>query len=150
MGLKIAIALVGLSFVATVAGGAFVYYKTTQEAMAELNKQVATYSQAVEQQKEAIAMLEDSIREQAAIRNELSKEVESARKDVEKMQANLAKYDLKTIASHKAGLLEKKINQATADVLRCFELATGAEAVPNEQNRKCSDLLTNTNRLQSN
>ena len=72
---------------------------------------------------------------------DMMKEVESARKDVEKLQTKIASHDLKLIASEKAELLEKKINRATNDVMRCFEIATGDAILPDEKNNQCSDLL---------
>ncbi len=122
-------------------GGAFFYYKDSQATIAALNQQTATLTQAVDQQKEAIEAMEQSIRDQAAIREDMMKEVESARKDVEKLQTKIASHDFKLIASEKAGLLEKKINRATNDVMRCFEIATGDAILPDEKNNQCSDLL---------
>ena len=130
-----------LTFVGTVVGGAFFYYKDSQATIAALNQQTATLTQAVDQQKEAIEAMEQSIRDQAAIREDMMKEVESARKDVEKLQTKIASHDLKLIASEKAELLEKKINRATNDVMRCFEIATGDAILPDEKNNQCSDLL---------
>ena len=106
-----------------------------------LNQQTATLTQAVDQQKEAIAAMEEAIKEQAAIREDMMKEVESARKDMEKLQTKIASHDLKLMASQKAELLEKKINRATNDVMRCFEIATGDVILPDEKNNQCSDLL---------
>lgn len=130
-----------LTFVGTVVGGAFFYYKDSQATIAALNQQTATLTQAVDQQKEAIEAMEQSIRDQAAIREDMMKEVESARKDVEKLQTKIASHDLKLMASQKAELLEKKINRATNDVMRCFEIATGDAILPDEKNNQCSDLL---------
>ena len=141
MQFKIMIFLAILTFVGTVIGGAFFYYKDSQATIAALNQQTATLTQAVDQQKEAIEAMEQSIRDQAAIREDMMKEVESARKDVEKLQTKIASHDLKLIASEKAGLLEKKINRATNDVMRCFEIATGDAILPDEKNNQCSDLL---------
>ena len=130
-----------LTFVGTVVGGAFFYYKDSQATIAALNQQTATLTQAVDQQKDAIEAMEQSIRDQAAIREDMMKEVESARKDVEKLQTKIASHDLKLMASQKAELLEKKINRATNDVMRCFEIATGDAILPDEKNNQCSDLL---------
>ncbi len=141
MQFKIMIFLAILTFVGTVVGGAFFYYKDSQATIAALNQQTATLTQAVDQQKNAIEAMEQSIRDQAAIREDMMKEVESARKDVEKLQTKIASHDLKLIASEKAGLLEKKINRATNDVMRCFEIATGDAILPDEKNNQCSDLL---------
>lgn len=141
MQFKIMIFLAILTFVGTVVGGAFFYYKDSQATIAALNQQTATLTQAVDQQKEAIEAMEQSIRDQAAIREDMMKEVESAKKDVEKLQTKIASHDLKLMASQKAELLEKKINRATNDVMRCFEIATGDAILPDEKNNQCSDLL---------
>ena len=141
MQFKIMIFLAILTFVGTVVGGAFFYYKDSQATIAALNQQTATLTQAVDQQKEAIEAMEQSIRDQAAIREDMMKEVESAKKDVEKLQTRIASHDLKLMASQKAELLEKKINRATNDVMRCFEIATGDAILPDEKNNQCSDLL---------
>jgi hypothetical protein len=141
MQFKIMIFLAILTFVGTVVGGAFFYYKDSQATIAALNQQTATLTQAVDQQKEAIAAMEEAIKEQAAIREDMMKEVESARKDMEKLQTKIASHDLKLMASQKAELLEKKINRATNDVMRCFEIATGDAILPDEKNNQCSDLL---------
>ena len=141
MQFKIMIFLAILTFVGTVVGGAFFYYKDSQATIAALNQQTATLTQAVDQQKDAIEAMEQSIRDQAAIREDMMKEVESAKKDVEKLQTRIASHDLKLMASQKAELLEKKINRATNDVMRCFEIATGDAILPDEKNNQCSDML---------
>lgn len=138
---KIIIFLVALACVGTIVGGAFLYYKDSQATIAELNKQTATLTEAVEQQKLAIQSMEESIKQQAKVREDMMREVESARKDMQKVYTTIASHDLKAIASRKAGLLEKKINRATIDVLRCFEIATGDAILPNEKNNQCTDLL---------
>ncbi len=141
MQFKIMIFLAILTFVGIVVGGAFFYYKDLQVTIASLNQQTATLTQAVDQQKEAIAVMEDAIKEQAAIRKNIIKEVESAKKDMEKLQIKIASHDLKLLASRKPKLLENKINKATNDVLRCFEIATGDAILPDEKNNQCSNLL---------
>lgn len=128
-------------FLSTIAGAGYLYYKNSEETIAILNEQNATLTQAVDQQKEAIAAMEEAIKEQAIIREEMMSEIQSARKDMQSLQDKLSKHNLTAIASQKAGLLEKKINKATDDVLRCFEVVTGAEIQPNEKNNQCSDLF---------
>ena len=139
---KIIIFLVILTFIGTVVGGAFFYYKDTQATIATLNQQTTTLNQAVDLQKEAITAMEESIKKQVIIRENMIKEAESAKKDMEKLQTKIQSHDLKIIASKKSGLLENRINKATVDVLRCFEIATGDTVITNEKNNQCSDLLT--------
>lgn len=137
------------SFVLAIAGSAYMYYKSSQAAIAELNKQVASYAIAVEQQAQSISFLENAIKEQAQARKQLAKEVDSARKDVEKIQSTIANHNFGHIASRKASLLEKKINQGTVDILRCFEIVTGDKVLPNEKNPQCNDLLISADGLRT-
>lgn len=139
--IRLIIGLVIFVFIGTVVGGAYLYYKNSQEVIATLNQQNATLTQAVDQQKEAIAAMEEAIKDQAIVREEMMSEIRSARKDMQTLQDKLSKHNLTVIASQKAELLEKKINKATDDVLRCFEVVTGAEVLPNEKNNQCSDLF---------
>ena len=140
--IRLIIGLVIFVFIGTVVGGAYLYYKNSQEAIATLNQQNATLTQAVDQQKEAIVAMEEAIKEQSIVREEMMSEIRSARNDMQALQDKLSKHNLTAIASQKAELLEKKINKATDDVLRCFEVVTGAEVLPNEKNNQCSDLFT--------
>ena len=133
--------IIVIGIVVSAMGGAYLYYKDTQKTIGELNQQVATFSQAVDQQKEAISSLQESISAQAKIRDEMYVEIKSARSDVEKLQNKIATHDFKQIASRKSVLLEKKINQSTIDIMRCFEIATGDKVHPDEKNNQCSDLL---------
>lgn len=139
--IRLIIGLVIFVFIGTVVGGAYLYYKNSQEAIATLNQQNATLTQAVDQQKEAIVAMEEAIKEQSIVREEMMSEIRSARNDMQALQDKLSKHNLTAIASQKAELLEKKINKATDDVLRCFEVVTGAEVLPNEKNNQCSDLF---------
>jgi uncharacterized protein HemX len=139
---KIIILIVVLGSIGGLVGVGYTYYKDSQETMAQLNQQNATLTQAVDQQKEAIAAMEEAIKEQAKIREELMTEIDSARKDVEKLQNKINSHNLTAIASEKAELLEKKINKATDDVMRCFEVATGDAIQPDEKNNQCSDLFS--------
>ena len=139
--IRLIIGLVIFVFIGTVVGGAYLYYKNSQEAIATLNQQNATLTQAVDQQKEAIVAMEEAIKEQSIVREEMMSEIRSARNDMQALQDKLSKHNLTAVASQKAELLEKKINKATDDVLRCFEVVTGAEVLPNEKNNQCSDLF---------
>lgn len=139
--IKLIIGLVIFVFISTVIGGAYLYYRHSEETIANLNQQNATLSQAVDDQKQTIEAIQESLKEQSKIRNEMMTEIESARKDVENLQEKVMKHNLTMIASQKSELLQKKINNATEDVLRCFEVVTGAAINPNEKNNQCSDLF---------
>ena len=143
MQFKIMIFLAILTFISAVVAGAFFYYKDSQATIADLKQQTESLSEAVNHQKETIAVMENSIKQQNDIRKQMMKDFESAKKDVENLQIKMASHSLTQIANAKSGLLQKKINQATIDVLRCFEVVTGDQILPNEKNNQCPNLFIN-------
>lgn len=144
LGLKLAIAFGVLTLVGTIGTGAYLYYKESQDTIASLHAQAATLEVAVDIQKDAIESLQKDIEEQSIIKEEVLTQIESARKDVETLQTKMVRHDLKAIAAKKASLLEKKINRASNDIMRCFEIVSGSKVGQDETNNQCKDLLTST------
>jgi len=144
MWVKIIILVAVVTFITTAVGGGYLLFKQQQETIALQREENTKLTTAVEQQKEAIAAIEEGLKEQALIRDDLEKEIQSARKEMDAFQNKIMKHDLKAIAGQKAELLEKKINRASNDVMRCFEVITGDSIQPNEQNKQCPDLFSNT------
>jgi hypothetical protein len=141
MQIKLIIFIAVLTLLTTVIGGSYYYYKTSQELIAELNQKNATLNITIEEQKRAIDSIQQSLQQQTVIREKMQKEVQSAKKDIDNLQNKLSSHDFNKIASKKITLLEKKINIATDDVIRCFEIATGNKVKQNETNHQCPDLM---------
>lgn len=120
------------------------YYNDSQATIEELNRQTIILTQAIGQQRETIVYIEKAIEKQKIVRITLEKQVVSSKKDFEKAQKSIISHDLKIIANKKASLLEKTLNNGTVDLLRCFELASGVEALANEKNNQCPNIFTNT------
>jgi hypothetical protein len=143
MWIKIIILVAVITFITAAVGGGYMLFKQQQETIAQQREENAKLLTAVDQQKEAIEAIEEGLKEQALIKDDLEKEIQSARRDMDNFQNKIMKHDLKAIAGQKAELLEKKINRASNDVMRCFEIVTGDPIQPNEQNKQCPDLFTN-------
>jgi Na+-transporting NADH:ubiquinone oxidoreductase subunit NqrC len=141
MQIKLIIFVTVLTLITTVIGGSYYYYKSSQETITELNQKNAALNIAIEEQKRAIESIQQSLQEQTVIRENIQKEVQSARKDVDILQNKLSSHDFKKIAAKKPTLLEKRINTATDDVIRCFEIVTGNKVEQNETNHQCPDLI---------
>jgi len=119
--------------------------KTLQFEKQELQLHNSQLKDLIEEQKHVISQLENSIADQKIINEGLNKTIESANKDVEVLEKVIRKHSLAKIASRKASLLQKKINNATIDVLRCFEIVTGEELKVDEKNSQCTSLINSSN-----
>ena len=119
--------------------------ETLQFEKQELQLHNSQLKDSIEKQKHVINELENSIADQKTINEGLNKTIESANKDVEVLEKVIRKHSLAKIASRKASLLQKKINNATIDVLRCFEIVTGEELKVDEKNSQCTSLINSSN-----
>ena len=59
------------------------------------------------------------------------------------IRANSQSRDLGAIARVKPGLIQKIVNKATANVNRCFEIASGNDIKEGERNDECKAIITN-------
>lgn len=140
------------SFIIAAVGASYLKYKsmlsdiqTLEVEKQELQLHNAQLKDSIEEQKHVISELENSIADQKTINEGLNKTIESANKDVEVLEKVIRKHSLAKIASRKASLLQKKINNATIDVLRCFEIVTGEELKVDEKNSQCTSLINSSN-----
>ena len=140
------------SFIIAAVGASYLKYKsmlsdiqTLEVEKQELQFHNLQLEDSIEEQKHVISELENSIADQKTINEGLNKTIESANKDVEVLEKVIRKHSLAKIASRKASLLQKKINNATIDVLRCFEIVTGEELKVDEKNSQCTSLINSSN-----
>lgn len=141
IGIRVWIFISIIAVVAASCTGLYIYYKDTQKRIEFLNQQVVAFTVAVEEQKQTITVLERSLELQQSIRADISSEMEATRRDVEKLQSTLMEHNFKIIAEKKPTLFERKINNATRDMLRCFEVASGDNKKPDEKNNQCNFLF---------
>jgi predicted negative regulator of RcsB-dependent stress response len=128
--------------------GAWKYYTYTQE-------QIQTY-------RTNSALAEQAQQSAEATTQELQKNIEQIRTEFEKTQTDfaiasdrvtaleerLSKHDLGFLAQSKPNLVEKIIDKASQDVLRCFEIQSGSPLTqeelnatkPSEINLSCTDI----------
>lgn len=141
--IKLIITLIGFLLLGIGIYSGIKYYNDSQAIIEELNRQTVALMQSVDLQRETIIYIEKAIKEQALIRDDLTKRVAASKKDLDKTQKTIIKHDLKIIANKKANLLEKTINNGTVNMLRCFELASGGQILINEKNNQCPNIFTN-------
>jgi septal ring factor EnvC (AmiA/AmiB activator) len=149
--IKLILLATTFSIIVGAVGAGYLKYKLMVSNIKELeaetqqlqihNKQLKN---SIDEQKHVIENLESSIVEQREINIDLQETIASANKDVEKLETVIRKHSLTRIASRKASLLQKKINNATLDVLRCFEIVTGEELKLDEKNSQCTNLISSS------
>jgi len=119
---------------AVMAGGFYWYYQSSQDTISQLNLEKGTLTTAVDLQEQTINSLEENYRmanEQVAITN---RELSDARQQNRQLVDRLGRHELGALARARPGLVERTINNATAQAGRCFELLSGAELNERERN----------------
>lgn len=131
------------------------YVNNLQEEIATLTKDNATLTannaqleQSIIDQKNAIDRLERDIVLSAELQRETFDNFEQARERVRNLEDRLSRHELGFLASQRPGLVENIINDATEEVTRCFEIASGSPlttseinaTLPSEINSECPSL----------
>jgi hypothetical protein len=119
---------------AVVLGGFYWYYQSSQATIAQLNKDNATLSASLAIQTQTINSLQENTKlanEQLRITNNSLSE---ARQQNRQLVDRLGRHEIGALAVSKPELVERAINNATAQANRCFELLTGAELTEREKN----------------
>jgi len=118
-------------------------YKRLQTKSVELESTIQSFEQKINEQALIIEQVKANVEQQKKVRDDLKKNIEKAQKEVERISNVVKDHDFARIAEKKRTLLEKKINNGTSDVIRCFELVTGTVPKQNETNKNCPSLISN-------
>jgi hypothetical protein len=108
----------------------------------------AALESAVELQDATIEALQQDIARGNEIREAVERDFSAAREQVQALRDRLSEHELGYLAANRPGLVENIINDASAEVARCFEIATGAPLTeeeinatrPSEINSECPEL----------
>ena len=106
---------------------------------------------ATAQQTALIASMQQDIEQIQRTNNELQDKVDKHRRDVEVLNTKFSKRDFGALAAEKPELIARLVNRGTKNVMRCFELASGAPLndteknakTPMEANRECPGIIDN-------
>jgi TolA-binding protein len=128
--------LTGLALVGVVATVAFGYWHYTslldKVSVLERNDQVQkqtieTQHQTIDAQGEAIQEWEEAQEELQRRLERLQRVARQARQETRRLNDIFAEHDLGRLAREKPGLIERRVNDGTADALRMLECASGAD-----------------------
>lgn len=130
MGLKLSIILAGL-LVITVAGSAwYIDYQADQITTLKGNQIVLETE--IQKQNESIERYLEQQKNQQVQLDQLESEKRAAMEDVNRLRKTFAKHDLDKLALAKPGLIENRINKASARVMATLEKITN----PNQFDEK--------------
>ena len=130
MGLKLSIILAGL-LVITVAGSAwYINYQADQITTLKGNQIVLETE--IQKQNESIERYLEQQKNQQVQLDQLESEKRAAMEDVNRLRKTFAKHDLDKLALAKPGLIENRINKASARVMATLEEITN----PNQFDEK--------------
>jgi hypothetical protein len=141
-------AVAALIIVVVVAGG--LWYVTNLKAdlaVSEINNK--QLQDGIKAQQELMEQMQRDIAQIQTINDDLRKDNEKRKKDVETLSSKFSKRDFGALAAERPVAIERLINRGTENAARCFELASGAPLnekelnakTPTEANRECPHLI---------
>jgi len=121
--------------------GFYWYYTDTQKRIAILYENNAKLDTMVQIQELAIEQYNKDIKAVLAEKKFVEREFANSRKAIEKLRKKFNKVskllgarDIGKLGAAKPAQIERIINKGTKEVLRCFEIASGAKLTENEEN----------------
>jgi hypothetical protein len=141
-------AIVALIIVAVFAGG--LWYVTNLKAdlaVSQMNNKLL--EDGIKAQQELMEQMRSDIKQIQSINEDLRRENESRKKDVEALTTKFSKRDFGALAAERPAAIERLINRGTVNAMRCLEIASGAPLnekelnakTPTEANRECPNLI---------
>lgn len=139
---KVFLSIIGV-LILIIGGMSFVgkwYYNNTQEQVAQLNQNIATLTANQEQLKEAIRTSNETIEQQqkdaeqfAGANNTLRERLVQAEQYTDELSAKLSNHNLTVLTLQRPGLIETRVNNATAKIFDDLEAITGATTSTDSQ-----------------
>ena len=128
--MKLSLILGGLLFVTIAGSGWYINYLNDQISILKGN-QIVLETQIQEQNESIERYLEQQKNQQVQL-NQLEADKQAAMKDVNRLRKTFANHDLDQLALAKPGLMQSKINKASARVMTTLEELTN----PNQFDEK--------------
>jgi hypothetical protein len=131
--------------VALLSGAAYYYYTTTQnriamliENNATLTANVSTITAANNQNVQTIEDLQAAYQRVQEDFAQVQSEFQVIRSQNNELRARLGRHELDALAAARPVLVERTINRASANTMRCFELLSGAPLNDRERSARSS------------
>jgi len=110
----------------TFGGLGYLYYTDTQERLAQLRENNARLEIAAQTSQDTITKLQQDAAQFEAANNQLRSQLNEAEAYSDDLQAKLRNHNLTVLTAQKPGLIETRVNRATARLFDDMEKLTGA------------------------
>jgi len=130
MGMKLSLILGGLLLLTIAGSGWYINYLNDQISILKGNQIVLEIQ--IQEQNESIKRYLEQQKNQQVQLNQLEADKQAAMKDVNRLRKTFANHDLDQLALAKPGLMQSKINKASARVMTTLEELTN----PNQFDEK--------------
>jgi hypothetical protein len=145
---KVKMLLILTAIIGAVGFGAWKYYTYTQEQIRVYATNAATAEQAAIASEVAFKSMQQDLKNVQKQFNEVTEEFSNAQKRVDTLEEKLSEHDLGQLAQARPGLVEKIINNASNEVIRCVEILSGSPLTekeinatkPSKINSECPDI----------
>ena len=122
--IRIYIALGILAFMASAAYGAKYYYDTTQNKIDQLQKNNATLEVAARSKDLVIEEMTANTKELELLNSELALDLQAAYDYTDSLRSVLQDHDLTRLSLQKPGLIERRVNDGTNNIIGELESLT--------------------------
>ena len=122
--LKVYMLIVVLGLVGGVVYGGYYYYKDTQARIQTLTENSAKLETAAKLQKNTIDTLQADAKKYAELNSKLQTKLVNANKYKNQLLSKLRKINLTKLSAEEPAVWERKINNASKEVLESFESIT--------------------------
>lgn len=109
-------------------------YQQNQKTIAQLQENNAVLTVSLDELNNTISVLEQNYQSVYQINSELNSTLSETRIRNRQLADRLARHEIGVLAIERPQLVERTINRASAQSLRCFELLSGAPLTEREQN----------------
>jgi len=131
--------LIGITLLGAAGGAAYVYKLKADNAILKenqikLEQSVASQQEVIAQQKEDFETILNANKELTELKAKLDKELAALDDKFNKTNASGKKRDIGDLAIAKSKVIQKIINRASDNAVRCVEIAMGSPLTEKEQN----------------
>jgi uncharacterized protein HemX len=148
IGTKMIISLAAIVLVLLASSGIYLYVKHLQASVITLKNNNDKLNTAIEEQKNVIVQQKSDVKKivrdlksYSSLNTKLSEEINDLKRKFNKIDGTGKKRDIGELAEAKPKIIENTINNASQNVLRCFEVATGSNLTESEKNAKTNSKI---------